>query len=88
MVTFKRAENIREIARLVPSDRLLLETDSPYLAPIPYRGKENHPGFLGLVAAQVAEVRDLSISELCDLATANGKRFFGIEKNVPQQYSR
>lgn len=88
MITFKRAENIREIAKLVPSDRLLLETDSPYLAPIPYRGKENHPGFLGLVAAQVAEVRGVSINELCDLATANGKRFFGIEKNVPQQYSR
>ena len=79
MVTFRKAENIRETARRLPSDRLLLETDSPYLAPIPYRGKENHPGFLGLIAAQVAEVRGVSISELCQLASANGRRFFGVE---------
>lgn len=79
MVTFKRAENIREIAKMLPAERLLLETDSPYLAPVPYRGKENHPGFLGLVAAQVAEVRGMSISELCDLAARNGRRFFGVE---------
>ena len=84
MVTFKRAENIREIAKMLPAERLLLETDSPYLAPVPYRGKENHPGFLGLVAAQVAEVRGMSISELCDLAARNGRRFFGVEERQLQ----
>ena len=88
MVTFKRAENIRQIAKLVPADRLLLETDSPYLAPIPYRGKENHPGFLGLVAAKVAEERGISISEVCALTAANGRRFFGISEREPQVLSR
>lgn len=80
MVTFRRAENIRETASCVPADRLLLETDSPYLAPVPFRGKENTPGFLGLVAAQVAEVRGMTIAELCDLASCNGRRFFRVEK--------
>lgn len=79
MITFRRAENIREIARQLPADRLLLETDSPYLAPMPYRGKENHPGLLGLVAAQTAEVRGMSIDELCEIACSNGRRFFGVE---------
>ena len=84
MVTFKRAENIREIAKMLPAERLLLETDSPYLAPVPYRGKENHPGFLGLVAAQVAEFRGMSISELCDIAALNGRRFFGVDERQLQ----
>ena len=84
MVTFRKAENIRETARRLPADRLLLETDSPYLAPIPYRGKENHPGFLGLIAAQVAEVRGVSISEICQLSSANGRRFFGVENRELQ----
>ena len=88
MITFKRAENIRVIAQQVPADRLLLETDSPYLAPIPYRGKENHPGFLGLVAAKVAEVRQMTIAEVCDLTAANGRRFFGLEGKVPRQLSK
>ena len=84
MVTFKRAENIRDIARRLPAERLLLETDSPYLAPVPYRGRENHPGFLGLVAAQVAEVRGMTISEVCSLARNNGRRFFGVEERQAQ----
>ena len=84
MVTFKRAENIRDIARRLPAERLLLETDSPYLAPVPYRGRENHPGFLGLVAAQVAEVRGMTIGEVCSLARNNGRRFFGVEERQAQ----
>lgn len=88
MITFKRAENIREIAKQVPADRLLLETDSPYLAPIPFRGKENHPGFLGLVAAKVAEIRQMTIAEVCDMTAANGRRFFGLEGTMPRQLSK
>lgn len=84
MITFRRAENIREIARLVPADRLLLETDSPYLAPMPFRGRENHPGFLGLAAAQAAEVRGVAIDELSETAARNGRRFFGIEERELQ----
>ena len=79
MVTFRKAGNIRETAHRLPADRLLLETDSPYLAPIPYRGKENHPGYLGLIAAHVAEIRGVSISELCQIACSNSRRFFGVE---------
>ena len=88
MVTFRKAENIREIALHVPDDRLLLETDSPYLAPIPYRGKENHPGFLGLVAACVADLRNRSISELCELTAANGRNFFRIPERSLQKLKK
>ena len=88
MVTFRRAENIREIALHVPDDRLLLETDSPYLAPMPYRGKENHPGLLGLVAAQVAEIRRQSIAELCELTARNGRNFFRIPERDLQKLKK
>ncbi|MBR7104491.1 MAG: TatD family hydrolase [Lentisphaeria bacterium] len=76
MVTFRRAENIREAIRSVPDDRLLIETDSPYLAPVPHRGKENHPGFLVLIAAFAAQLRGMSAAEFAALTTANGKRLF------------
>ena len=88
MVTFRRAENIREIALHVPDDRLLLETDSPYLAPIPYRGKENHPGFLGLVAAQVSEIRHRSIADICELTARNGRNFFRIPERELQKLKK
>ena len=64
MVTFPRAENIREAARAVPADRLLVETDSPYLAPVPQRGKRNEPAFVRLVAERVAAERGRELSAL------------------------
>ena len=76
IVTFKRAENIRETLKVIPDDRLLLETDSPYLAPVPHRGKENHPGYLILVAQAAAAVRGCSIEEIAALTTANGLKLF------------
>ena len=76
IVTFKRAENIRETLKVIPDDRLLIETDSPYLAPVPHRGKENHPGFLILIAKAVAELKNMTIEELAALTTANGMRLF------------
>ena len=79
MVTFRKAENIRDIAGKVPIDRLLLETDSPYLAPLPYRGKENHPGFLGLIAAKIAEIRNMSMDELAVATAENAVRFFDLK---------
>lgn len=88
MVTFRRAENIKEIARRVPDDRLLLETDSPYLAPMPHRGKENHPGFLGLIAAEVAALRGMSIADVCSLTARNGRRFFGLSERTPQELKK
>jgi TatD DNase family protein len=64
IVTFKNAESLQEIAKYVPIDRLLIETDSPYLAPMPYRGKENEPSFLPYVAAKIAQLKDVSLEEV------------------------
>ena len=80
MVTFRRADNIREVARLIPDDRLLVETDAPYLAPVPHRGEENHPGFLMLTVARLAAERGVPAADLARLTTANAYRFFGIER--------
>ena len=77
MVTFKKAENIRENLRVIPLDKLLIETDSPYLAPIPHRGKENHPGFLIHAANAVAAEYGLPLEKLAEITTENGKKFFG-----------
>ena len=87
MVTFRRAENVRDILRTLPGDRILLETDSPYLAPVPYRGRENNSGFLGLIAAAAAAVREVSADELADQTTANALRFFRLEPSGPQTIS-
>ena len=78
MVTFKKADNVREILHHIPLDRLLLETDSPYLAPIPLRGQENTPANIPLIGAKVAEELGLSVEQVADLTTANGQRFFKI----------
>ncbi len=76
MVTFKRAENVRAMLKKVPTERLLLETDSPYLAPVPFRGKENTPGLLPLAAQALAVERDMSLEELCRVTTENAERFY------------
>jgi TatD DNase family protein len=76
VVTFKNAEPLREAVRAVPLDRLLIETDSPFLAPIPLRGKRNEPANVALVAAKVAEVKGLSVEEVSAATTANAKRAF------------
>ncbi|MFA7230820.1 MAG: TatD family hydrolase [Victivallaceae bacterium] len=80
MITFPKAENIRETLKVIPDDRLLLETDSPYLAPVPYRGKTNNPGFLIKVAEKVAAERGRQVEEIASLTTANAFRFFALEK--------
>ena len=82
MVTFNRAQNIRESLAVIPDERLLIETDSPYLAPVPHRGTENHPGFLALIAARVAEERGRSLEEIAALTTANGMRFYAIGEGI------
>ena len=76
MVTFRKARNIREILRIVPTDRILLETDSPYLAPVPHRGSTNEPAYLVHVAAKVAEVKQCSVAEVAQTTTANANRLF------------
>jgi TatD DNase family protein len=76
IVTFRNAEPLREVVRQVPLDRLLVETDSPYLAPVPHRGKKNEPRFTREVAACVAELKGVSLEELAAITTANFVRLF------------
>lgn len=75
-VTFKKAEGLREVAREIPLDRLLTETDCPYLAPAPHRGKRNEPAMVGEVARQLAALRNLSPEEMGEQAVRNFERFF------------
>jgi TatD DNase family protein len=76
IVTFKNAEAMREVARTAPLSRILIETDSPYLAPVPYRGKRNEPAWVPLVGAAVAALRGMPADELCSAAAANTLRFY------------
>lgn len=78
IVTFRKAESLREVARFVPADRLLIETDSPYLAPEPLRGRKNEPSYLPHVAGCLAEVRNMPLDRLVELTTANARRLFKI----------
>lgn len=80
IVTFKTAEQIRDVVRNMPLDRLLVETDSPYLAPIPYRGKPNEPKYVREVAQFVADVRGIPLEELAERTTENFYRLFGKAK--------
>jgi len=76
IVTFRNAENVREVARKIPLDRLLIETDSPYLAPVPFRGKPNEPAYLPKVAECVAELRGMSVQALVNTTTENFHQLF------------
>ena len=76
IVTFKSAQELRDVAAFVPLDRLLIETDSPYLAPVPYRGKVNNPSYVPHVARQIAEVRGLAVEHVAEATSANFDRLF------------
>ncbi|MFN6885354.1 TatD family hydrolase, partial [Proteus mirabilis] len=78
IVTFRNAEQIREAARIVPLDRILVETDSPYLAPVPHRGKENQPAYVRDVAEYMAVLKGVSIEELAQQTTRNFATLFQI----------
>lgn len=77
IVSFRNAKTVHEVARLVPADRLLIETDAPYLAPVPYRGKTNEPAWVRHVAAAVAALRQLSIEQIGEITSSNYFRLFG-----------
>lgn len=83
IVTFRNAENVREVARQVPSDRLLVETDSPWLAPVPHRGGPNEPAFVADTAAFLAQLRGVTPEALAESTTANFRRLFGIPDALP-----
>ena len=77
-VTFPKSVKTKEVAKAVPLDRLLVETDSPYLTPQPFRGKRNEPAYVRLVAEEIANLRDISLAELAETTTANVRRLFNI----------
>ena len=76
IVTFKNALAIKDVARSIPLERLLIETDSPYLAPVPHRGKINEPGWVKHVAEEIARLRGISLASLAAATTANFFRLF------------
>lgn len=76
ILTFKTAQELRDVAAWVPLDRMLIETDSPYLAPVPYRGKTNNPSYVPLVAQQIASLRDCSVEEIAITTSQNFSALF------------
>jgi TatD DNase family protein len=76
ILTFKNAADLREVAAFVPMDRMLIETDSPYLAPMPYRGKTNNPSYVPLVAQQIAELKGLPIETVAEVTSLNFEQLF------------
>ena len=76
IITFKSAQDLREVAAFVPLDRLLIETDSPYLAPVPHRGKTNNPSYVALVAQQMALIRSMPVEDIARLTSHNFDRLF------------
>ena len=77
MLTFPKAENVREAAALTPDDRLLVETDAPYLAPVPHRGKRNEPAFVVETVRRLAEVRGVTPEDIASATTRNFDRLCG-----------
>ncbi|WP_163102918.1 TatD family hydrolase [Peribacillus alkalitolerans] len=77
-VTFKNAKKPKEVAEQIPLDRLLIETDCPYLAPHPNRGKRNEPSYVKLVAEEIAQLKEISYEEVARITTENAKKVFGI----------
>lgn len=78
VVTFKNAVKTKEVAKEIPLEMLMLETDSPYLTPVPYRGKENQPAYVKYVAEEIAKLRGCSVEEVVSVTTANAEKVFKI----------
>jgi TatD DNase family protein len=81
ITTFRNADKLREVARFVPDDRILIETDSPYLAPVPHRGKQNWPGLVRHVAETLAEQRKTSVEHIAEITRMNFYRLFSISQH-------
>ena len=79
VLTYKNARKVVEVAQAIPIEHLMIETDSPYLAPVPYRGKRNDSGNVGLVCEKLAELKGLTMEETARITLENGRRFFGIQ---------
>ena len=79
VMTYPKAEEVRQAAAETPLDRILLETDSPYLSPVPHRGKRNEPSYVALTAAKLADVRNMSVRDVAAVTTANARRLLNWE---------
>jgi TatD DNase family protein len=79
IITFKNAAELREVARYVPLERCLIETDSPYLAPVPHRGRTNSPAFVPFVARQLAEIKGEPIEDVAHITSRNFERLFAVD---------
>ncbi|MGT2832190.1 TatD family hydrolase [Streptococcus halotolerans] len=79
VVTFKKATDVQEAAQRLPLDKILVETDAPYLAPVPKRGKENKTAYTRYVVEKIAELRDMTVEEVANITTENANRLFGLE---------
>lgn len=79
IITFKKADEVREIVRFVPLDRLMVETDSPFLSPVPYRGKRNEPAYVLEVAKAIADIKGLSLEKVAEQTSANAMACFGLK---------
>jgi len=85
ILTFKTAQALRDVAAFVPLDRCLIETDSPYLAPVPYRGKTNSPAYVPFVAQQIAAIKGVPVETVARATSANFERLFKLPALVPSQ---
>lgn len=81
ILTFKKAEALREVGRWAPADRLLIETDAPYLAPVPHRGQRNEPAWVIEIAAALATIRNTGLQDMAEQTARNARRLFGIGKD-------
>ena len=82
IITFRNAQDLRDVAAFVPMDRLLIETDSPYLAPVPYRGKINTPAYVPHVASQLATIKQCTVEEVGRATSRNFELLFLMEQNL------
>lgn len=82
IVTFRNAQALKEVARRVPLERMLIETDSPYLAPVPFRGKTNQPAYVRYVAEEVARLKGIAVDEVAATTSANFFRLFGVSADA------
>ncbi len=81
-ITYPKAQNIRDAAAMAPLDRIFIETDSPYLAPVPHRGKRNEPAFVVESARQIGELRNLATEEIGRQTSENFRRFFRLDERI------
>lgn len=77
-ITFKNAKKALEIVKMIPEDKILIETDCPYLTPVPFRGERNYPGYVKLVAEKIAEVRETNVEHIAEITAQNAKKLFRI----------